>query len=186
MVHTDVGIRCRNCAPARSAIAALGSNRLRNIVIIVGLVFIAVLLIGGSGSLGGGSSETPDYSEYVDEYMEALQPEVAASHVIDPWRPDSQAAQPPAGRRLVAVEVTVTNKSSSQYPHPVTSSSFKIIDSDGFSYGTAESSHEPALREGLVLAPGEKTRGWVTFEIDETTKIRSISYGTGSVTLPGP
>jgi Domain of unknown function (DUF4352) len=185
MVHTDVGIRCRNCAPARSAIGALGSNRLRNIVIIVGLVFIAVLLIGGSSRLGGGSSNTPDYSEYVDEIMEAFEPEVSATQLIDPWRPEATIAQPLAGRRFVAVEVTIENRSSSQYPHPVTSSSFKIIDTDGFAYGTAEALHQPALREGLVLAPGEKTRGWVTFEVDETTNIRSISYGTAKVDLPG-
>jgi Domain of unknown function (DUF4352) len=185
MVHTDVGIRCGNCAPRRSAVMALGSTRFRNVIIIVGLLFAAVLLIGGGSRLGGGSSRPPDYSEYVDEFMEASQLEVTVTQMVDPWPPDSAASQPRAGRRLVAMEVTIANTASGQYPHYVTSSLFKLIDTEGFAYGTAGSLHEPALGEGLALAPGEKTRGWVTFEIDEISEIKSISYAGAKVALPG-
>lgn len=185
MVHTDVGTRCRDCAPARASTAAAVNTRLRNIIIVVGLVFVGVVLIGGGSQLGGGSSDPGDYDEYIDEYFEELEPDVKATQLIDPWQPDSPDEQPSAGRRYLALEVTISNPASSEYPHYVTSSAFKLIDADGFAYGATESLMEPALPEGLQLAAGEKTRGWVMFEIDEETEVESVVYGTAEVALPG-
>ncbi len=183
MVHTDVGIRCRDCAPPRPGIA--GSTRLRNVVIVVGLIFVAVLLIGGGSRLGGGGSNDLDgYQDYADEFLEELEADVTATQMIDPWESGSPDVTPGAGRRFVALEVTISNPGTTEFPHYVTSSSFKLIDQDGFAYGPTQSLLEPAIPEGLQLAAGEKTRGWVMFEIDEGTEIKSVAYGTANVALP--
>jgi hypothetical protein len=34
------------------------------------------------------------------------------------------------------------------------------------------------------LEPGQKTRGWVLFEIDADAEIKSIAYGLREVALP--
>jgi len=186
MTHTDVGIRCRDCAPARPAMAAIGAHRLRNIVIVVGLIFVAVVLIGGSGQFSGGSSELDDYREYVDEELAQYEANVTVDQFVDPWLPVSPEQEPAAGRRFVALEVTVEYPGDRDFMHYVNIAAFKLIDHDGFAYGATESLIEPALSEGLELAPGEKTRGWVMFEIDEETEIESVGYGTSEVTLPEP
>lgn len=187
MVHTDVGIRCRTCAPVRRGIPGLGSTRFRNVAIVVGIVFLAVLLIGGGSQLGGSSGPAAsDYRQYVDEYIEQYQPEVTASRLIDPWVPAASSASPRPGRRLVAIEVTIEYPKGRQESHVVSSSYFKLIDSDDFAYGTVEAQLDPALTEGLQLSPGQKTRGWVMFELDDNTEIKAVAYGTAVVDLPEP
>ena len=182
MVHTDVGVRCRDCAPPRPGIA--GSTRMRNVVIVVGLIFVAVILIGGGSQLGGGSNDLDDYQEYVDDELAQYEANATIDQLVDPWTPASPAQMPAAGRRFVALEVTVEYPDDRDFMHYVNIAAFKLIDREDFAYGASESLIEPALSEGLELAPGEKTRGWVMFEIDEQTEIKSIAYGTAEVALP--
>lgn len=130
-----------------------------------------------------GSDDFPDYSGYADEYLEQFEADVTASQVIDPWESDSPDEGARAGRRYVAVEVTI--EASGEFPHYVSSSSFKLLDRDNFAYAAVPSLQEPALAEGLELAPGQKTRGWVMFEIDEGTEVKAVAYGTAEVKLPG-
>ena len=184
MTHTDVGIRCRDCAPARPAMAAIGAHRLRNIVIVVGLIFVAVVLIGGGSELSGGSSDIDDYQEYVDEELAHYEANVTVDQFVDPWQPASPDQGPAAGRRFVALEVTVEYPGDRDFMHYVNIAAFKLIDREDFAYGATESLVEPALSEGLELAPGEKTRGWVMFEIGEETGIKSVGYGGTEVALP--
>jgi len=181
VVQTDVGIRCRTCAPVRRAIPGFGSSRFRNAAVVVGIVFVAVLLIGGGGQLGGSS---PRPEDYVDQFLEDYQPEVAATHLLDPYLPPSSDDQPPPGRRLVALEVTIEYPKGREGSHVVSSSYFKLIDSDDFVYGSTQPLLDPAIREGLQLAPGQKTRGWVVFEIDANTEIKSVGYGIAELFLP--
>lgn len=184
MTHTDVGIRCRDCAPAGPALAGIGSHRLRNIVIVVGAVFIVVLLIGGGSQLGGGSSNVDEYDEYLDEDLAQYEANVTVVQFVDPWVPDAPDQAPAAGRRYVALELTIEYPDEREFIHYVNIAAFKLIDREDFAYGATASLVQPALAEGLQLAPGEKTRGWVTFEIDEGTQVKSIEYGSFEVTLP--
>jgi Domain of unknown function (DUF4352) len=185
MVHTDVGIRCRTCAPVRRGIPGLGSNRFRNAAIVVGIVFVAVLLIGGGSRLGGSSGPDPnDYQQYIEEQLEQFRPEVTASRLIDPWEPASSTASPGPGRRFVALEVTVEYPRGRQETHYVSSAHFKLIDSDDFAHAPVTSLADPRLPEGLELAPGQKTRGWVMFEVDEGTEIKAVAYGNSELDLP--
>lgn len=183
MVHSDVGIRCRDCAPPRPGVG--GSNRLRNVVIVVGLVFVAILLIGGGSRLGGGgSNDLGDYQDYVDEELAQYEANATVNQLVDPWLPASPDQGPAAGRRFVALEVTVEYPGDRDFVHYVNVAAFKLIDSEDFAYGATQSLMEPALSEGLELAPGEKTRGWVMFEIDQATEIKSVAYGSAEVELP--
>jgi Domain of unknown function (DUF4352) len=187
MVHTDVGVRCRSCAPARPMLAGLGANRLRNIIIIVGLVFVAVILLGGLGGLSGGSSgpgDASDYQQLIEDEFAEYQAEVIVSQLVDPWSPDLPADAPSAGRRYVALEVTLENPKDSEFPRYVAGSMFKLTDSADFAYSPIESLIEPALTDSLELAPGQKTQGWIMFEIDDENPIESVFYWTEEVVLP--
>jgi Domain of unknown function (DUF4352) len=185
MVHTDVGIRCRTCAPVRRGIPGLGSNRFRNAAIVVGVVFVAVLLIGGGSQLGGSSGPDPnDYRPFIEEQLEQYRPEVTASRLIDPWKPTSSPASPRPGRRLVALEVTVEYPRGRQETHYVSSAHFKLVDGDDFAHGAVTSLADPPLSEGLELAPGQKTRGWVMFELDDGAEIKAVAYGNAELDLP--
>ena len=182
LVQTDVGIRCRTCAPVRRAVPGFGSNRFRNAAIVVGIVFVAVLLIGGGSQLGGQSPAGPE--DYYDQLLEDFQPDVAATQLLDPWLPPSAEDKPSAGRRLVALEVTIEYPKGREGSHFVSSSYFKLVDSDDFVYGPTRALLDPAIPEGLELAPGQKTRGWVLFEIDADTEIKSLDYGLAELSLP--
>ena len=184
MVHTDVGVRCRNCAPARPMLGG-GANRLRNIIIIVGLVFVAVLLLGGLSSRGSsGPGDASDYQRLIEDEFAEYQADVTVGQLVDPWSPDLPADAPSAGRRYVALEVTLVNPDDRELPHYVTSSMFKLTDSADFAYSPIDSLIEPALSESLELAPGQKTQGWIMFEIDEENAIQSVNYWTNEVALP--
>lgn len=185
MVHTDVGVRCRNCAPASPMLAGPGANRFRNISIVVGLVFVGVLLLGRLPS--GGSSGPGDPSEYqqlLEEELAQYEADVTVNQLIDPWAADSPADAPATGRRYVALEVTLENPDDSKFPHYVTASMFKLTDSANFAYSPIDSLIEPALSESLELAPGQKAQGWVMFEIDDGSAIQSVHYWTSEVALP--
>ena len=185
LTHTDVGIRCRKCAPSRGWTAAgAGSTRLRNLIIIVGLVFVAVVLIGGGSRLGGGSNDIPDYEQYVDDTLAQYQPEVTATRLIDPWLPEASEDAPPPGRRYVALEVTIEYPGDRPFSHYVTSSNFKLIDSDDFAFGATKSLVGPPIPEALELAPGQRTKGWVMFEIDDASDIKAVMYALSEVALP--
>ena len=181
LVHTDVGIRCRTCAPVRRGIGGFGSNRFRSVAIVVGIVFVAVLLIGGGSQLGGSSPDPGDYNDYVNQLLEEYEPEVTATRLVDPW--EAQGVTPAPGRRFVALEVTVEYPKGREATHFVSTVHFKLIDSDDFAYGVTHAAG-PTLPEGLELAPGQKTRGWVVFEMDDDTQIKAIAYGPSQLALP--
>jgi hypothetical protein len=187
VVQTDVGIRCRTCAPIRHGIPGFGSSRFRNAAIVVGVLFGAVLLVGGVSQLGGSSTTgLPDYDQFYDEVLEQYQPEISANQFIDPWVPPSPDARPRAGRRLVAVEVTLEYPAGREASHFVSSTQFKLVDAEGFVHGAGPIAAEPALPEGLELAPGQKTRGWITFDLEENTDVTALAYGVKEVPLPEP
>jgi uncharacterized protein DUF4352 len=185
MVHTDVGVRCRDCAPARPMLAGLGANRVRNIIIVVGLVFVAVLLLGGLSSRGSsGPGDAGDYQQLIEDEFAKYRADVTVSQLVDPWSPDLPADAPSIGRRYVALEVTLENPDDSEFPHYVEAAMFKLTDSADFAYSPIDSLIEPALTESLELAPGQRTQGWVMFEIDDENAIQSVYYWTAEVALP--
>ncbi len=179
MVYTDVGVRCRDCSPRRPGRPVWGSN---SFIVGAVVVFLIILAIGSLGSVGLYSSGDQDVQDFVDELQE-LQPEITVEQIVDPWVPEVGAEQPAEGRRFVAMEVTIRarNDAAGQFGSP---SGFKLTDSEAFAYSAREESPvDPALGN-VQLAAGEKTAGWVVFEIDESNEITSLTYNSFPVDLP--
>ena len=181
VVHTDVGIRCRECAPARA-----GGRSVRRGASLFGVAAVIILLIVVGGSLARGDnplssdSHGDDYEEFVEEQQVER---ITVNEVVDPSVPDGPYYQPAPGHRLVGLSVTIENPESSDTTTYVGPEWFKLTDSDGFAHGPTYSHLRPELR-GLELEPGEKTSGWVMFEVDERSTIRSLTYWTTAVALP--
>jgi len=174
--HADVGIRCPECAPHRPRISGKGVPLLGGgVATVIGIVIVGSLLGGvlNRGSSGDHPRGVPDYPE-----------EVTVTQLTDPWKPGSTGEQPSAGRRFVALEVTIENPSDSGKPTSVGSYGFKLTDSGNFAYSPTASQAGPALPSELELAPGEKTRGSIMFEVDAANEISSLTYYTVDVALP--
>lgn len=62
--------------------------------------------------------------------------------------------------------------------------SFKLTDSEGFAYGALQDGGAEPRLAMIDLRSGEKTRGWLTFEVDESSEIRSLSYFGIDLELP--
>ena len=78
-----------------------------------------------------------------------------------------------SGKRLVAVEVIVGNVSAATLEvNPLNAT---LIDSGGFTYQPELAGRDGQI--GLVgLAPGEKVRGWIAFEVDDSATPARIKY----------
>ncbi len=180
LVHAPVGIRCRSCAPSRPVMARRGIGLLGGAAIAIVVIVIVASLAGG----GTSSSGVPDdYEQYLNEF-EGLQGQATANELLDPWKAASADEQPSPGHRYVAIEVTIENNTNDAVPVYVSHSLFKLTDSENFAYSPTPSRAKPQLPEGLELAPGQKTRGWVTFEVDESSQIESLEYWSTEVELP--
>jgi hypothetical protein len=147
------------------------------------------LLIAGivaAGLVFGNGPSTPgfDVDDY-DQYLEEMTGQVTVEGFEDPWVPSGEGVPAAAGRRYVAFEVTVENDGGSgDFPVYVSSSSFKLTDSDRFAYQPVYGRMEPGLPEGIQLEDGEKAHGWVLFEIDEDAEVESLSYFSAELPLP--
>lgn len=79
---------------------------------------------------------------------------------------------PPSGRRYYAVEVEACAKTE---PAEVNPADFEIHMEDDTRFFSAPSKREPGLRLS-ILAPGDCTRGWITFEIPENGRPKYVVY----------
>jgi hypothetical protein len=180
LVHAPVGIRCRDCAPARPARTRRGIGILGGAVVV-----ILVIVVGASLASGSSNSGSDDSAGYLDGYYD-FEGVVTVNEVIDPFAPENADERPSEGRRFVAFDVTIENSEDAGGPHYVNSYLFKLTDSENFAYERSLATTEPTLAEELELAPGEKTRGWVMFEVEKGSDVKSLEYWTADVVLPGP
>ena len=179
LVHAPVGIRCRDCAPAQPARTRRGMGILGGAVVVILVIVVGASLAGGSSNSG-----SDDSAGYFDDYYD-FQGVVTVNEMIDPFAPENADERPTDGRRFVALDVTVQNSEDAGGSHYVSSYLFKLTDSENFAYERSLATTEPALAEELELAPGEKTRGWVMFEVAEGNDLKSLAYWTVDVALPG-
>ena len=138
------------------------------------LLLIAIAIAVGSSdddddSGGGGTGQSDGSTEDVYAIGETAHTgdfDVTVHTVTDPYTPSNQFdIQPAAGRRFVAVELTMTN--TSDRPQPVSTATgtemTDHLDRLG-SYSLAGASELPRL-DTATVAPGEARRGWVVFEV---------------------
>jgi hypothetical protein len=143
--------------------------------VVIGIVALAVYLFAYSGTSDTG---VPDLGELPD-----LGGELTVNEWVDPWT-STTGDGPAPGRRLVAIDVTIENDGSEDYPVFVDPTSFKLTDRDGFVYQPVDSRQAPALPASLQLSEGEKARGWIMFEIAAESEIESLTYWTNEVDPP--
>jgi hypothetical protein len=134
------------------------------------------------GSINGGSDDyLDDYLGY--PYPDYEPPDITVEEVADPYTGETDR-DPSAGHRFVAIEVVVTQIEEDEVGYGYADSYyFKLTDSDGFAYPAIYEGAKPML-SGVDLAPGEKTRGWITFEVAQDNEIASLSYLDENVPLP--
>ena len=186
MVHTDVGVRCKTCAPVQARPLSQRLPLLGGGVGSILAIILVVALIGTGGSLlaGGGADDPSDF--YDDDYLEEFQTgEVTVLEVADPWTPEDGSDAPPDGRRFVAIELLIEVDASEELPHYVYSYDYQLKDAENFVYapvGYGEVQAQPTLPD-VDLEPGEKTQGWVTFEVAEDSDLVSLTAGTKVIDL---
>lgn len=178
--HTDVGIRCKSCAPTgmRPKMMRTGGSVLGGAIILILVIVAATSLF----DLGNGSGDY--YGDYIDDAIDDYVGEVTVTQWIDPWEPGDGSGPAAEGNRLIAAEITIENDTPGILPVYVYSSSLKVTDSENFVFTATESRLEPAMSEGLTLDPGEKTKGWVMFEVGEDSEIEKMQYWTSEVPIP--
>ena len=148
------------------------------IVLVAFLVILAIGYIGSRGGSGadGGYDDYYDEEGYSEDALARFAEAVTVDRVEDPWTSNDPEVSAPTGRRFVAFEVTIEGPEDPEAGFYVSPMLFKLTDSEGFAYTpTLDAAAEPVLTT-IGLDPGEKTRGWLTFEVDEGSDVRSLSY----------
>jgi hypothetical protein len=168
MAHTDVGVRCKNCAGDYRGKTVGNTSR---VVVIGALALGAIVAIGtvGSGVFGGSSNSVPDVGDY-SQYLG----ETTVEQVADPWVPDD-GSKPRDGYRFVALELLHENNTSGDVPVFVDAQLFTLTDKDRFVYAPVPTGGVQPQLPSVQLDVGKKTRGWITFEIPENAQVASLN-----------
>ncbi len=91
--------------------------------------------------------------------------------------------QPKADNRFVTVEILYENTGTEKLSY--NPFDWKLTDSAGFNYDHGYSGKGPELHSG-DLAPGEKARGFITYEVPKTSTglTLKLTLGDDSMTIP--
>jgi hypothetical protein len=94
----------------------------------------------------------------------------------------SGIAKPGEGKKWIAVlaEIEGIAATGASY-NPLF---FTVRDSDGFEYAFTLFGKEPSLKSSNDLAPGDKVRGWVTFEVPKSATGLTLRYEAGLLARP--
>lgn len=108
---------------------------------------------------------------------EARGVQITLNEIADPWVSPATFAPdtPDPGKRFVAFDVTIQYVRESG-THFACGFGFRLTDADAFAYDMALLFDlEPSL-ECLDLGGGEKTRGWIAFEVNEGAALKLLKY----------
>lgn len=186
----------------------------RNIIIGAVVVVVVLAAIGaasgGSGNTPAGSvatptpetaatagGETPATSEAPADTPAAATPagaykvgdriklddeEYFAVVEVDPAYKGTDVFKPDADKLWVAtlVEIEGINPNGASY-NPFY---FKVRDGEGFEYNFAAFGKEPQLQSSNDLKPGQKVKGWMTFEVPKTAEKLTLVYTPGFLGEP--
>ena len=99
------------------------------------------------------------------------------------YKSSDQFTQPKAGNRFVTVEILYENTGTEKVSYnPL---DWKLSDASGFSYDYSYSGKGPELHSG-DLSPGEKARGFITYEVPQaaTGLVLELALGDDTLTVP--
>lgn len=105
---------------------------------------------------------------------EAENVRVTVNGLADPWVSDNEFMQPDTGKRFVAFDVTIQNTGESG-THHCNPFNFSLTDAEDFAYEATFGWADPPLH-AVDLGSGQKSRGWVTFEVNEGTPLQLLKY----------
>jgi len=94
---------------------------------------------------------------------------ITVTKIIDNAASPDEFSTPDKGNKFVAIEVLYENRTNDQQLN-YNPFDWKLIDSDGYHYEMDMNSvKEPSLHDG-TLNPGQKSRGWITFQTTKGAK----------------
>jgi hypothetical protein len=130
------------------------------------------------GLFGGGSQKTPTPPPpgRVGTAVRSANYELLVQSVSDPYASTDPAIQPPAGKRWVLLDVSLTNVSDRDQNYG--SFDFKLRDADNFQYDPSFVNQPHEIDFGS-LRPGETIRGGLGFELPETATATRLVYEPG-------
>jgi hypothetical protein len=176
MVHGDVGVRCKSCAgDGVGKPLASGGKKVVGLGV---LVLVGLIAVGSLGRSVLGSSDTKPGLN-----LPQITSTTTAEQLVDPWTPDDPSTKLRVGYRFVAVELIVQNDASSEGKAWWDPEDYTLSDSDNFKYGTVYGGAEPHL-PSISLNPGQKSRGWITFEIPVESHVVSLDDYKDNIPLP--
>lgn len=101
------------------------------------------------------------------------------------YNPSNYYDQPEKENKLVSVEVVYENTSNKEGSYDA--SNFELKDNENHRYKREYSGRKPEL-DSSVLPPGEKVKGFITYEVLENSEIARVIYsssGGGTVVFGG-
>ena len=111
---------------------------------------------------------------------EAEHVRVILHETTDPWTSEGLFQQSPEGRRIVAFDVTI-EFFDNDGTHNANPFHFKLTDANDFAYAEVLRGPEPRL-EAVPLESGQKTRGWIAFEVESSTPLKLLRYDPNVLT----
>jgi hypothetical protein len=144
---------------------------------ILWLVLLAALGAAGDRGRDASSNESAGANEaqaVAGAAAEAEHVRVVLHEIADPWEPQGLFQQPPEGRRLVAFDLTI-EFFDNDGTHGANPFHFRLTDANEFAYAEALRGPEPRL-ETVLLGTGQKTRGWIAFEVESGTPLKLLKY----------
>jgi uncharacterized protein DUF4352 len=129
---------------------------------------------------GEGANAAPAVAGSV---AEAEHVRVILHGIADPWISEGLFQQSPEGRRIVAFDVTI-EFFDNDGTHNANPFQFKLTDANDFAYAEVLRGPEPRL-ETVGLGSGQKTRGWIAFEVESGTPLKLLRYDPNVFTKSG-
>lgn len=128
------------------------------------------------------AAATPAGAYKVGDRIKLDDEEYFAVAEVDPAYKGTDVFKPDADKLWVAtlVEIEGINPNGASY-NPFY---FKVRDGEGFEYNFAAFGKEPQLQSSNDLKPGQKVKGWMTFEVPKTAKNLTLVYTPGFLGEP--
>jgi len=151
-------------------------------------VLVAIVVFTAIGSSGNkpqkiGTTEQPaQQKQVVEEKTQTfklgdkvqLGDYVLVVNTVEPCSSSNQFMQPKSGNKFVVVDITQENQGADPRSYNVWD--YKLQDSQDFTYQTAMTScREPGFSAG-TLQKGQKTRGFITFEIPKENTAAKLIF----------
>lgn len=109
-----------------------------------------------------------------------LEGKVLTVHSVSPYTSKNQFIVPESGNKFVVVDITLRNDSDEAFNFNLTE--FKLQDSNDYTYDGASTDKEPSI-SFEVIQPGQKSRGFLEYEIPKSNTPTKLIFTPGFLSL---